>query len=240
MLVSYQKSDGVATLSMDDGKVNVMSTSMLKELTSAFERAEKDGVIVILTSARRGIFSAGFDTKILARKDPQQVFDMVRLGAELAACVLAYPRPVVIACPGHAFPMGAFLMLAADVRIGAEGSYKIGLNEVAIGIPVPTFGLELARSRLLPSYLQRTALTGEMFSPAEAVTAGFLDQVVPADNLQEAAETVAANLGKIDHPSHASTKERLRRETLATVRAAIDSEITLENYQRRSMASTGS
>jgi len=240
MLVSYQKSDGVATLSMDDGKVNVMSTSMLKELTSAFERAEKDGVIVILTSARRGIFSAGFDTKILARKDPQQVFDMVRLGAELAACVLAYPRPVVIACPGHAFPMGAFLMLAADVRIGAEGSYKIGLNEVAIGIPVPTFGLELARSRLLPSYLQRTALTGEMFSPAEAVTAGFLDQVVPADNLQEAAETVAVNLGKIDHPSHASTKERLRRETLATVRAAIDSEITLENYQRRSMASTGS
>jgi enoyl-CoA hydratase len=136
--------------------------------------------------------------------------------------------------------MGAFLMLAADVRIGAEGPYKIGLNEVAIGIPVPTFGLELARSRLLPSYLQRTALTGEMFSPAEAVTAGFLDQVVPADNLQHAAETVAAILRKIDHPSHASTKERLRRETLATVRAAIDSEITLENYQRRSMASTGS
>ena len=240
MLVNYQKSDGIATLSMDDGKVNVMSTSMLKELTSAFERAEKDGMIVILTSARRGIFSAGFDTKILARKDPQQVFDMVRLGAELAACVLAYPRPVVIACPGHAFPMGAFLMLAADVRIGAEGQYKIGLNEVAIGIPVPTFGLELARSRLLPSYLQRTALTGEMFSPAEAVTAGFLDQVVPADNLQHAAETVAAILRKIDHPSHASTKERLRRQTLATVRAAIDSEITLDNYQRRSMASTGS
>jgi enoyl-CoA hydratase len=240
MLVNYQKSDGIATLSMDDGKVNVMSTSMLKELTSAFERAEKDGMIVILTSARRGIFSAGFDTKILARKDPQQVFDMVRLGAELAARVLAYPRPVVIACPGHAFPMGAFLMLAADVRIGAEGPYKIGLNEVAIGIPVPTFGLELARSRLLPSYLQRTALTGEMFSPAEAVTAGFLDQVVPADNLQHAAETVAAILRKIDHPSHVSTKERLRRQTLATVRAAIDSEITLDNYQRRSMASTGS
>ena len=240
MLVNYQKSDGIATLSMDDGKVNVMSTSMLKELTSAFERAEKDGMIVILTSARRGIFSAGFDTKILARKDPQQVFDMVRLGAELAARVLAYPRPVVIACPGHAFPMGAFLMLAADVRIGAEGPYKIGLNEVAIGIPVPTFGLELARSRLLPSYLQRTALTGEMFSPAEAVTAGFLDQVVPANNLQHAAETVAAILRKIDHPSHASTKERLRRQTLATVRAAIDSEITLDNYQRRSMASTGS
>jgi hypothetical protein len=153
MLVSYEKTDGIAKISMDDGKVNVMSVAMLSELTAAFERAERDGVIVILTSAREGIFSAGFDTKILANKDPQEVFEMVRLGAELAVRVLAFPRPVVTACPGHAYPMGAFLLLASDVRIGADGPYRIGLNEVAIGIPVPTFGLELARDRLLPAYL---------------------------------------------------------------------------------------
>lgn len=235
MLVSYEKSAGVATVSMDDGKVNVMSTAMLSELTAAFERAEKDGVIVILTSALPGIFSAGFDTKILARKDPQEVFDMVRLGAELAARVLAFPHPVVAACPGHAYPMGAFLLLASDMRIGADGPYRIGLNEVAIGIPVPTFGLELARHRLLPAYLQRTALTGEMFAPSEAMTAGFLDRVVAAENLRETADAIAAVLRKIDFPSHASTKERLRRTTLATVRTAIDSEITLENYRRRAM-----
>jgi enoyl-CoA hydratase len=140
VLVSYENRAGVATVSMDDGKVNVMSAAMLRELTTAFERAEKDGVTVILTSARGGIFSAGFDTQILARKDPQEVFEMVRLGAELAARVLAFPRPVVAACPGHAYPMGAFLLLASDIRIGAEGSYRIGLHEVAIGIPVPTFG----------------------------------------------------------------------------------------------------
>jgi Enoyl-CoA hydratase/isomerase len=130
VLVTYEKSAGVATVSMDDGKVNVMSTAMLRELTTAFERAEKDGVIVILTSARQGIFSAGFDTKILARRDPQEVFEMIRLGAELAAGVLAFPRPVVAACPGHAYPMGAFLLLASDIRIGADGPYRIGLNEV--------------------------------------------------------------------------------------------------------------
>jgi enoyl-CoA hydratase len=240
VLVSYKKSAGVATVSMDDGKVNVMSTAMLSELTSAFERAEKEGVIVILTSARQGIFSAGFDTKILGRKDPQEVFEMVRLGADLAARVLAFPRPVVAACPGHAYPMGAFLLLASDIRIGADGPYRIGLNEVAIGIPVPTFGLELARHRLLPAYLQRTALSGEMFAPSEAMTAGFLDRVVAAENLQETANAIAAVLGKIDRPSHASTKERLRRATLATVRTAIDSEITLENYRRRAMDSTSS
>jgi enoyl-CoA hydratase len=240
MLVRYEKADGVAKVSMDDGKVNVMSSAMLRQLTVAFERAETDGVIVILTSAREGIFSAGFDTKILGRKDPQEVFEMVRLGAELAARVLAFPRPVVAACPGHAYPMGAFLLLASDIRIGADGPYRIGLNEVAIGIPVPTFGLELARHRLLPAYLQRTALTGEMFAPSEAMTAGFLDRVVAAESLQETAAAVAAVLGKMDFPSHASTKERLRRGTLATVRAAIDSEITLENYRLRTMGSTSS
>jgi enoyl-CoA hydratase len=237
MLVTYEKADGVAKVSMDDGKVNVMSSAMLRQLTVAFERAETDGVIVILTSARAGIFSAGFDTKILARRDPGEVYEMVRLGAELAARVLAFPYPVVAACPGHAYPMGAFLLLASDVRIGADGPYRIGLNEVAIGIAVPTFGLELARHRLTPAYLQRTALTGEMFAPSVAMTAGFLDQVVPGSHLQETAYAVAGALRKIDRPSHASTKERLRRGTLQAVRESIDSEITLQNYQRKAMSS---
>ena len=239
MLVNYEKTDGVARISMDDGKVNVMSTSMLNELMLAFERAEQAAATVILTSGRQGIFSAGFDTKILARKNPQEVYQMVKLGAELAARVLAFPHPVVVACPGHAFPMGAFLLLASDIRIGADGPFRIGLNEVAIGIPVPTFALELARHRLLPAYLQRTALTGEMFGPAEAVTAGFLDRVVPADSLQDSADAAAATLlGKIDLASHATTKARLRGAALRAVRAAIDSEISLENYQRTAAVST--
>jgi enoyl-CoA hydratase len=240
VLVSYEKSNGVAMLSMDDGKANVMTSAMLRELHSAFDQAEKDGVVVLLTSARQGIFSAGFDTKILARKDPQEVFEMVRLGAELAARVLAFPHPVVTACSGHAFPMGALLLLASDIRVGADGPYRIGLNEVAIGIPVPSFGLELARHRLLPAYLQRTALTGEMFSPVEAKAAGFLDHVVPAERLQDVAGGIATELEKLNRPAHASTKERLRRSALTAMRTAIDAEITLENYQRRARDSSNS
>jgi enoyl-CoA hydratase len=126
------------------------------------------------------------------------------------------------------------LLLAADIRLGSDGPYKIGLNEVAIGIAVPTFGLELARNRLLPSYLQRTALTGEMFSPSEAATAGFLDRVVATESLQETANATAKTLANIDLPSHASTKARLRKATIGMVRAAIDSEITLDIYRQRS------
>jgi len=232
-LVRYELRDAIARIVMDDGRVNVMSSAMLAALTGAFERAEKDRAIVILTSGRDGIFSAGFDTKVLARKDPAEVLDMVKRGAELALRILSFCTPVVAACTGHAYPMGAFLLLASDVRIGAAGPYKIGFNEVAIGIPVPGFALELGRHRLAPAYLQRTALTGEMFTPHEAAAAGFLDRLVPADELQATAESVAAALAKIDLTAHAATKARLRRPAIEAVRAAIESEITLEAYQRR-------
>ena len=227
-LASYIKIGTIAKITMDDGRVNVMSSAMLRALHSAFDRAEQDGAIVVLTSARDGIFSAGFDTKVLRSQDPQLIYDMVRLGAELAARILSFRYPVVAACNGHAFPMGAFLLLASDVRIGAEGSFKIGMNEVAIGIPVPSFALELGRHRLVPAYLQRTALTGEMFAPREAMAAGFLDRVVSADALQAAADAVALGLTQIDLPAHASTKERLRKPAVGAVRAAIDAEITLK------------
>jgi enoyl-CoA hydratase len=235
-LVSYHEAEGIAKIVMNDGKVNVMSTAMLGALHGAFDRAEKHAAAVILTSGREGIFSAGFDTKVLGRKEPQAVYDMVKSGAELAARLLSFAKPVVAACNGHAFPMGAFLLLASDIRIGAEGPFKIGMNEVAIGIPVPGFGLELGRQRLIPAYLQRTALTGEMFAPYDAMTAGFLDRVVAAELLQETADAAARALTKIDLESHASTKERLRHAAVRLVRAAIDAEITVDAYQRRSSA----
>jgi enoyl-CoA hydratase len=232
-LVTYQKAGPIARIVMNDGKVNVMSAAMLSALLGALDRAEQDGAIVLLTSDCEGIFSAGFDTKILASKDPQRIYEMVRRGAEVAAQILSFPNPVVAACNGHAYPMGAFLLLASDIRIGADGPFRIGMNEVAIGIPVPTFALELGRERMIPAYLHRTALTGEMFAPQEAMAAGFLDRVVPAKSLSAATDAVAAALTKIDLPSHASTKLRLRRTAVERVRAAIDAEITLEAYQQR-------
>jgi enoyl-CoA hydratase len=235
-LVRYELSNSIAKVVMDDGRLNIMSTAMLGALAQAFDRAERDSAIVILTSARAGIFTAGFDTKIIARREPAEVYEMVRAGADLAARVLAFRLPVIAACPGHAFPMGAFLLLASDVRIGVDGPFKIGFNEVAIGIPVPSFGLELGRSRLIPAYLQRTALTGEMFAPAEALAAGFFDRVVPADDLQSAAQVIAEGLGKFDLEPYANTKSRLRKAAIAAVRSAIDTEITLKTYQARAAA----
>lgn len=235
-LVIYEIDNGISKITIDDGKLNVMSSAMLRAIDHALDRAEKDNAVVILTSGRPGLFTAGFDLKVFARNEPEASYEMVKLGAELALRLLTFGTPVIAACNGHAFPMGAFLVLASDIRIAADGPFKIGLNEVAIGIPAPSFALEIARQRVNPAYLNRTAVTGEMFAPKDALAAGFFDRVVAAEELASAAQGVAEALTQIDLPSHASTKQRLRRAAAAAVRAAIDNELTLESYRRRSAA----
>ena len=230
-LVAYESAGPIARLTMDDGKLNVMSKAMLQALHGAFDRAERDRAIVLL-GGRAQVFSAGFDLKVFGRGDPDEIYQMMRLGAELALRVLSFPLPVVTLCTGHAFPMGAFLLLGADVRLGADGPFQIGLNEVAIRLTIPGFGVELARQRLTPAYFNRIA-TGELLAPAEAAVAGYLDRVVAPEQLTASADSVAGALGKIDLAAHAATKARVRAPAIQAVRAAIDAEITLAAYRQR-------
>lgn len=221
-LLTYTLDDGVATLAMDDGKVNAMSIPMLETLHAAFDRAEQDGAVVLLTG-REGIFSAGFDLKVFPQGREPTV-KMLRLGATLAARILSFPFPVVTACNGHAYPAGAFLMISADRRIGTQGSFRIGMNEVAIGLTLPAFAVELARHRLAPAYFHRT-VTGDMYGPEEAVTAGFLDELVPGEQLAERSRRVAEQLRDIDFEAHRGTKQKVRAECLAALRSAIQTEL---------------
>src|SRR5207302_2583838 len=115
--VTYRCEAGVAHVTMDDGKVNVMSTPMLRDLEAALDRAEQDRAMVVLRSAREGIFSAGFDLKIFASNDPARSLEMVKAGAELALRLMSFPNPTIGIMEGHAFPMGTFLLLACDVRL---------------------------------------------------------------------------------------------------------------------------
>jgi enoyl-CoA hydratase len=229
--VTYRHDQGVATITLDDGKVNVMSSAMLHDLHAALDQALQDRASVVLRSARPGIFSAGFDLKVFAANHPQQSFEMVKAGAELALRLLSHPFPTLGVMEGHAFPMGAFLLLACDVRIGARGPFRIGLNEVAIGIAPPGFAIELARSRLHPAWLNRTVTLGEMYSPDDAVLAGFLDHVVALDAIGPTLDASLATLQRLHGPSHTAAKLRLRRSAIAAVRAAIDDEITLAGYE---------
>ncbi|HKD74937.1 MAG TPA: crotonase/enoyl-CoA hydratase family protein [Ktedonobacterales bacterium] len=230
-IVTYSRSGPISKIVMDDGKVNVLSERMLEALHAAFDEAERDKTVVVLTG-RGATFSAGFDLKVFAGGGASDLYRMLKAGSELALRILSFPTPVVIACNGNTVAMGAFLALSADLRIAAEGDYKIGLNEVAIGIAIPRFGVELARQRLTPAYFSRAVITGEMFSPPEAVTAGFLDRVVPTANLDTAADQAAETLSKINMSAHAATKLLARGQSITAIRAAIDTETTLEYAER--------
>lgn len=221
-LIDLQVEDRVAMIVMNDGKANIMSLEMLSALAGAFEQARQANAIVVLKSGLPKTFSAGFDVKQLGSGDPEASLRMVRAGAELILTILQHPHPVVSVCEGHAFPMGAFLLLSSDVRVGATGAYRIGLNEVAIGIPVPDFALAIARSRMPISWLNRTALLGQMFQPADAVAAGFLDLLAPPDSIDNLVKEITDQLLAIDHVAHHSTKLRLRGETIASISNEIE------------------
>jgi enoyl-CoA hydratase len=218
-LVTYARDDRIATITMDDGRVNALSPRMLGELNEAFDQAVADAAIVVLTG-REKRFSGGFDLNLL-RAGGEPAKAMVRAGFALAARVLSFPTPVVIACNGHAVAMAAFLLASADYRIGVEGDFKIMANEVAIGITVPEAAIVLCRARLTPAAFQRSMLLSEVHSPDSAVAAGFLDRVVPEADLARTASETARALTALDIASHTATKLRVRRYTLEALKAAI-------------------
>jgi enoyl-CoA hydratase len=220
--VDYQLREGIAEIRMDDGKVNALSLEMFGELGAAFDRAKADPAVVLL-SGREGVFSAGFDLRVLRAGGPA-ANEMVRTGFELAERILAFPTPVVIACTGHAIAMGVFLLLAGDYRIGALGAHRIGANEVAIGITMPHFGVEICRQRLAPAHFQRAVGLAEMYAPEDAVAAGFLDRAVPAAELAATARATAVQLARLDADVHAASKLRARAHSLAAIRAAIEAD----------------
>lgn len=219
--VSYDLEGSIATIAMDDGKVNALSHEMFGELNEVFDRAERDDAIVVLTG-REGIFSAGFHLQTLAGGGDAAV-DLLLGGFELSYRMLSRPKPIVVACTGHAMAMGLFLMLSGDERIGvAGGDHKIVANEVAIGMTLPWTPIEICRIRLDPAHLQRALNLSATYTPDAAVDAGLLDRVVPADELAAIARSVAESMTDLNLAAHAATKLRTREKALQRVRAAIE------------------
>lgn len=218
-LVTYRTDDGIATITMNDGKRNALSADMFAALSAAFDRAEAEQAPVVLTGHAE-TFSAGFDLKVMMAGG-RAAADMVLTGFRFAERLLGFPAPLVAACNGNAIAMGAFLLLSSDYRIGVAGPYRVVANEVAMGITMPHFAVEICRQRLTPAHFQRAVLQSETFAPDDAVPAGWLDRVVPATDLPAVARAKAAELAKLNAGAYAATKRRARAIALQTVRQAI-------------------
>lgn len=219
-LVSYQLDDGIATLTLNNGKVNAISPDVIAAFNAALDQSEKDRAVVIVTG-QPGILSGGYDLKVMT-SSPEAASSLVTQGSTLARRMLSHPFPIIVACPGHAIAKGAFLLLSADYRIGVEGPFNIGLNEVQIGMTMHHAGIELARDRLRKSAFNRSVINAEIFNPEGAMQAGFLDQVVSVEALSETARTVATQLKKINMSAHGKTKLKSRKAFLDTLDAAIE------------------
>lgn len=224
-IVEAREQAGARILRLDDGKANAVSPAWLAELGAELDRAEKSEAKAVVLLGREGFFSGGFDLEALA-SGRSAAEALVGGGAELLMRLYLYPKPVVAACSGHAIAMGAFLLLASDVRIGAEGAFRIGLNEVAIGMTMPIFGVSFARERLSKRYFERAAVQAQLFAPEEARDAGFLDRVVAPDALEAAALEEVARLADLVPRAFAATKRRAHQALVDEIRATLADDLS--------------
>ncbi len=223
-ILSIDRADGVTTLTMDDGKANVMSVRMLQSLHQALQQAQEQRDIVVLRG-RAGLFSGGFDLAAFKR-EPAEIVQMLTEGARLAERMLAYPHPLLAVCTGHAIAMGAFVLLSADWRIGTDDATRIvQANEVQNAMTLPRFAIEVCRQRLTPAALERTALQAEPHAPRQALEAGFFDELAAPAALADAVQARVTRLRKLDPGAYTATKQRLRADTLAALRRAIDADV---------------
>lgn len=226
-LINVDINKKIAVITLKNGKVNAISPQIISEINSALDQAEAASAVVILTG-QAGIFSGGYDLKTMKESSAAAVA-LVTQGSTLARRMLSFPFPIVGACSGHAIAKGGFLLLSCDYRIGSIGPFKIGLNEVTIGMTMHQAGIELARNRIPINYLTRSVINAELYDPKTAVLAGFLDTIVEPEQLMATAIAAANQLLTLNMTAHHGTKLRERKLILDALDAAIiiDSSMTL-------------
>ena len=207
-MTNFTIEDDIALLALDDGKANAVNLDFIATVNDSLDRAAA-GAKAIVIAGRPGRFCGGFDLSVVG-SGGEAARELVGGGASMLRRLYMHPQPVVIACTGHAVAAGAFILLAADTRVGAEGDFKIGLNETAIGMGLPPFGVVLAEDRLAPTYLTRAAIQSVLFDPAGAVAAGFLDTVAPAEQVIDAARQAAVDLLALPGIAYGNMKATFR------------------------------
>lgn len=221
-LVSVAALDHATLIAMDDGKVNALSHAMIDAIARAFDDAPKKNPIIL--TGRPGVFSAGFSLQTMMAS-PDAAVDLTRHGFELMLRVYEDPRPVIAACTGHAVAGGALLLLCADVRVGTRGTFRIGLTEVSIGIPLPTFARLLAEERMARPYLLEATLGARIFPPMEALAAGFFTRTIDAAQLMEIAQEEAERLAGFSPRAYASTKRVMCESLVGRSRAELEGDL---------------
>jgi enoyl-CoA hydratase len=220
--VSYELAESVATITLDDGKVNVLGPAMQAAINETLDRAEADKAKAVVLAGNSRVFSGGFDLAVFQSGDPVAAHDMLAGGFRLSLRTLTFPVPVIIAATGPAIAMGSFLLLSADHRVGAPKS-RCQAIEVAIGMTIPISAIEIMRMRLTPAAFERGTALAATFVGDEAIAGGWLDEIVEADQVLARAQQVAAEAAATLHAgAHLATKLKARKSALDAIQAGID------------------
>jgi enoyl-CoA hydratase len=219
-LATLTSEDDISIITLDDGKANVFSPKMIQDVNECLDKVPTESGALIITG-REGMFSAGFDLKIISAGDTQATMDMSLSGFKLLSRIFSFPRPILAACSGHGIALGTFLLCCCDYRIGVKGDFMIGANEMRTNMVIPIPILELISHRVSANHKYRAILGAEMYSIENGIDAGLIDEVVDFENLMETAMLKAKDLATLGHPSYTLTKELLIREPLQKINNAI-------------------
>ncbi len=220
-----EREGDVAIVSLDDGKANALLVPQFEGLERVLDEVASSSALSVVLTGRAGYFSAGLNVKALG---PMSLDDKKALVSAMGSAVLKlflFPRPVVAAVSGHALGGGAMLALACDARIFADGAFRFGLNEVPIGLFVPSYAIELARASISASRLTDLVGHGRVLSPMEALSMHVAEAVHSPEALRSAALMRARDLANLSGQGYAITKRLLREPGAELARARIPSEL---------------
>jgi enoyl-CoA hydratase len=226
--IHVRDENGIRIAVLDRPPANAYDESVLLGLRAlAEDTATAEGVRGLLITAAGPFFSAGFDLRA-PRRDEDATRRMVGAFRASQRALLALQKPTVALVEGHAVAGGLVLALACDHRVFAEGDYKIGLNEVAIGAAYPAAALEIVRLRTSPPVANELLLDAQIFSAADAVWLGLTPRLVPADAAAGEARKLIERLASYPQRVYADTKSRLVADALARIDAiSIEAELRI-------------
>jgi len=219
----------VRELQLNRPPANALSPELVIALKEAVEQAPHDGARALVLSGTSGRFSAGLDVPLLLTLDRPAVAALWRELYDLLRALALSQIPIAAAITGHAIAGGTVLPIFCDCRIAAQGDWKLGLNEVQVGLPLPPVIFSGLKRLVGAQQAERLAVGGLLISPSEAVRIGLVDEVVALDQVVSRAIEWSRSLLALPVDAMAATRRRARADLFELFAAPFDLELDLVN-----------
>lgn len=209
--------DSIAVLRLAHGKVSALDVDFCEALVREFQQVAASGAPALIITGSGSAFSAGVDLFRVLDGGAEYLEQFLPAMGTVFRTVLTFPKPVIAAVNGHAIAGGCIMAAACDYRVMAEGSARIGVPELLVGVPFPTLAFEIVRARVAPQHFRDLVFSGRTVSPGDALALGLIDEIAPADVLLTRAQHAAERLLQIPPITFALTKRTFAEPLLERV-----------------------